>query len=110
MKHLRLLLVALVTAGAATAFAQSMRSTLLGVKSVPISPAAAAMLAELDEQWLLLGPQPAEYWESKTNTEIARIRDDAERRIVALAEKFAREHPTDPLRSLNKLHASAGRD
>ena len=74
------------------------RTTLLEITSVPISSEAAAMRAELDEAWLLLGPQPAEYWASKTNSEIAKIRNDAEQRIVALVEKFCREHPADPLR------------
>ena len=104
MSRFPLLLLSLVLLS--TGVAQPRRSTLLGVTSVPTSPAAAAMLAELDAQWHLLGPQPSEYWSSKTNTEIARIREDAEQRIVALTEQFAREHPDDPLRWEAVLKAS----
>jgi thiol-disulfide isomerase/thioredoxin len=92
-KFLAVILAALCLPLAAVA-----RTTLLEITSVPISPEAAAMRAELDEAWLLLGPQPAEYWASKTNTEIAQIRENAERKIIALVEKFAAEHPADPLR------------
>ncbi len=89
-------LLALILAAALPA--QPGRTTLIPVTSVPISPAAAAMRAELDEAWLLLGPQPAEFWASKTRAELSRLRDDAQQRIVALAERFSREHPQDPLR------------
>ena len=94
-KTLLSVLVVLALAGAALAQG---RSTLLGVKSVPISPAAAAMLAELDTAWLLLGPQSPEYFASKTRTQLAQIRTDAETSIIRIAENFYRSHPADPMR------------
>jgi thiol-disulfide isomerase/thioredoxin len=94
-KTLLSVLVVLALAGAALAQG---RSTLLGVKSVPISPAAAAMLAELDTAWLLLGPQSPEYFAGKTRTQLAQIRTDAEQSIIRIAENFYRSHPADPLR------------
>ena len=96
MKKLLLLTLALV-ATVSVSLAQ-FRSTLLGVKSVPISPAAAAMLAELDTAWLLLGPQTPEYFASKTRTQLAQIRTDAETSIIRIAESFYRSHPADPMR------------
>lgn len=96
MKKLLLLTLALV-ASAAVSLAQ-FRSSLLGVKSVPISPAAAAMLAELDAAWLLLGPQTPEYFASRTRTQLAQIRNDAEQSIIRIAESFYRSHPADPMR------------
>jgi hypothetical protein len=92
-----LLSILVVWALAGVALAQ-FRSTLLGVKSVSISPAAAAMLAELDTAWLLLGPQTPEYFASKTRTQLAQIRTDAETSIIRIAENFYRSHPADPLR------------
>jgi thiol-disulfide isomerase/thioredoxin len=92
---LAIALVALVLPSGAVA---QMRSTLLGVKSVPISPAAAAMLGALDEAWLLLGPQTPEYFASKTRTQLAQIRDDTERKIIQITERFCRDHPSDPMR------------
>ena len=94
-KTLLSVLVVLALAGAALAQG---RSTLLGVKSVPISPAAAAMLAELDTAWLLLGPQSPEYFASKTRTQLAQIRNDAEQSVIRIAENFYRSHPADPMR------------
>ena len=94
-KTLLSVLVVLALAGAALAQG---RSTLLGVKSVPISPAAAAMLAELDTAWLLLGPQSPEYCASKTRTQLAQIRNDAEQSVIRIAENFYRNHPADPMR------------
>ncbi len=94
-KLLRLILILVATVSVSLA---QFRSTLLGVKSVPISPPAAAMLAELDAAWLLLGPQSPEYFASKTRTQLAQIRSEAEQSIIRIAEKFYRDHPTDPLR------------
>ena len=94
-KTLLSVLVVLALVGAALAQG---RSTLVGVKSVPISPAAAAMLAELDAAWLLLGPQSPEYFANKTRTQLAQIRSDAEQAIIRIAENFYRSHPADPLR------------
>lgn len=96
MKKILLLTLALV-ASAAVSLAQ-FRSSLLGVKSVPISPAAAAMLAELDAAWLLLGPQTPEYFASRTRTQLAQIRNDAEQSVIRIAESFYRSHPADPMR------------
>ena len=96
MKKLLLLTLALV-ATVSVSLAQ-FRSTLLGVKSVPISPAAAAMLAELDTAWLLLGPQSPDYFASKTRTQLAQIRNDAEQSVIRIAENFYRSHPADPMR------------
>ncbi len=98
----RLLTLALL--GLATLSAQAQRSTLTTVTSVAISEEAAAALKQLDEAHLLLGPQPQGYFEGKTRTDLARIREASQQKIRELAVTFYETHPKDPLRWEGVLH------
>jgi thiol-disulfide isomerase/thioredoxin len=94
-----LLLAAVVLLAAAGLTAQEYKPyRLTRVDSVPTSEAARAALDAINEQFLWLGPQPAEFWEGLTRTQNAQRREDAQQQIRALAVKFYQEHPTDPLR------------
>lgn len=97
-------LLALALFGLSTFAAQAQRSTLTTVTSVPTSEVAKAALKEIDDAHLLLGPQPKEYFEGKTRTELAKIREASQIRIRDVAVKFYEENPKDPLRWEGILH------
>jgi len=84
--------------------AHAQRSTLTTVTSVPTSEAAKAALKEIDDAHLLLGPQPKEYFEGKTRTELTKIREASQLKIRDVAVKFYEENPKDPLRWEGILH------
>lgn len=80
------------------------RSTLTEVKSVQASDAAKAAMQKIDEAHLLLGPQPAGYFEGKTPTELGKIREANQQKIRDVSVKFYEDHPDDPFRWEGVLH------
>lgn len=78
--------------------AQEQEYRLTRVTSVAMSPAAKVALDAINEQFLLLGPQPAEFWKGKTRTQTSQMREDAQQKIRSLALEFALANPKDPLR------------
>lgn len=77
---------------------EAKRYVLTRVDSVPTSAAARTALEAINEQYLWLGPQPTEFWQGRTRTQNAQMREDAQQEIRELAVKFYQEHPADPLR------------
>ena len=77
---------------------EAKRYVLTRVDSVPTSAAARAALEAINEQYLWLGPQPTEFWQGRTRTQNAQMREDAQQKIRELAVNFYQEHPADPLR------------
>ncbi|BCU75802.1 TlpA disulfide reductase family protein [Luteolibacter sp. LG18] len=97
-------LLLLAALGLAPLASHAQRSTMTEITSVPASDAAKAGLAEIDKHHLLLGPQPKEYFEGKTKTELTKIRAQEELAVRDSSVKFYEENPKDPLRWEAVLH------
>lgn len=84
--------------------AHAQRSTMTEITSVPTSEAAKAGLEEINKHHLLLGPQPKEYFEGKTKTELMKMRAQEELAVRDSSVKFYEDNPKDPLRWEAVLH------
>ncbi len=94
----------LLALGLASTLALAQRSTLTPVTSVQPSEAARAMLKEIDTAHLLLGPQPAGYFDGKSRAEIFLGREKAMQQMRDIAVRFHEAHPKDPMRWEGILH------
>jgi len=97
-------LLLLAALGLSPLVAQAQRSTLTEITSVPTSDAAKTGLEEINKYHLELGPQPKEFFEGKSKTELMKMRAQSELDLRDACVKFYEANPKDPLRWEAVLH------
>jgi thiol-disulfide isomerase/thioredoxin len=71
---------------------------MVPVTSVPMSGVAKTAFDEIDAAHRELGPQPAEFFEGKSRTELLMMRQASQKKLRETALKFYTENPNDPMR------------